>query len=95
MRGYYADVEIFTSWCKDNHFVPFPAAVETVCQFLEDQAPGKAPSTVRRRLYAIRKAHRLLGVVDPTWDEDINLTFRLTCAPSSLQLCTESLGLNL
>jgi site-specific recombinase XerD len=76
MRGYYADVEIFTRWCKGYQIPPFPASVETVCQFLEEQAPGKAPSTVRRRLYAIRKAHRLLGVVDPTWDEDINLTFR-------------------
>jgi len=36
----------------------------------------KAPSTVRRRLYAIRKAHRLLRLPDPTFDEEINITFR-------------------
>jgi integrase/recombinase XerD len=34
------------------------------------------PSSVRRRLYAIRKAHRLLALPDPTWEEDINLTLR-------------------
>jgi integrase/recombinase XerD len=47
-----------------------------VCRLLEEQAPERAPSTVRRRLYAIRKVHRLLRLDDPTYDEDINLTFR-------------------
>ena len=76
MRSYYADVEIFLSWCGDQNLAPFPASVETVCRFLEEQAPDRAPSTVRRRLYAIRKVHRLLRLDDPTHDEDINLTFR-------------------
>jgi integrase len=31
---------------------------------------------VQRRLYAIRKVHRLLDLDDPTHHEDINLTFR-------------------
>lgn len=76
MRSYYADVELFVNWCGEYDFVPFPASVETVCRFLEDQALERAPSTVRRRLYAIRKAHRLLSLIDPTYDENINLTFR-------------------
>ena len=76
LKSYYADIEIFEHWCLDRDLKPFPALVPTVCQFLEDQAPGKAPSTVRRRLYAIRKAHRILRLPDPTWDEDINITFR-------------------
>ncbi len=76
MRSYYSDVEIFLNWCDDQDLVPFPASVETVCRFLEEQAPERAPSTVRRRLYAIRKVHRLLRLDDPTYDEDINLTFR-------------------
>jgi integrase/recombinase XerD len=76
MRSYYTDVEIFLNWCDSQNLVPFPASVETVCRFLEEQAPDRAPSTVRRRLYAIRKVHRLLRLNDPTYDEDINLTFR-------------------
>src|SRR5680860_1260612 len=76
MRSYYADVEIFFNWCDDQNLSPFPASVETVCRFLEEQASDRAPSTVRRRLYAIRKVHRLLRLDDPTYDEDINLTFR-------------------
>ncbi len=76
MKSYYSDVGIFVQWCADRDVDPFPATVETVCRFLEDQAPGKAPSTMRRRLYAIRKAHRLLRLEDPTYDEEINLTYR-------------------
>ena len=53
-----------------------PADVETVCAFLESQAKFLCPSSVRRRLYAIRKLHRLLRLPDPTWDEDVNITLR-------------------
>lgn len=76
MRSYFADVEAFETWSLDRGLQPFPADVATVCQFLEDQGKEKAPSTVRRRLYAIRKAHRLLRLPDPTHDEDINLSLR-------------------
>jgi len=57
LKSYYADIEIFENWCLGNGLEPFPTTVSDVCQFLEDQAPGKAPSTVRRRLYAIRKSY--------------------------------------
>ncbi|TNC71472.1 tyrosine-type recombinase/integrase [Rubellimicrobium roseum] len=76
MRSYYTDVEIFVIWCQQRGEAPFPAAVLTVCAFLEAQAPALAPSTVRRRLYAIRKAHALLDLPDPTQHEEINLTLR-------------------
>ncbi len=76
LKSYYADIQIYESWCVEQGLNPFPASVPEVCRFLEEQAPGKAPSTVRRRLYAIRKAHRLLRLADPTFDEEINITFR-------------------
>lgn len=76
LKSYLADVEIFVNWCSELSIEPFPASVATVCRFLEGQAPGKAPSTVRRRLYAVRKVHRLMQLPDPTWDEDINITYR-------------------
>lgn len=61
---------------RDRDREPFPASVETVCRFLGAQGRSKAPSTVRRRLYAIRKVHRLLGLPDPTYDEEINIAYR-------------------
>ncbi|PRY72897.1 site-specific recombinase XerD [Marivita geojedonensis] len=76
MRSYYADVQAFVDWCKEADHAPFPASVETVCAFLEAQGEAKAVSTVQRRLYAIRKIHRLMRLPDPTYDEDINLALR-------------------
>ncbi|MCR9194865.1 MAG: site-specific integrase [Hyphomonas sp.] len=76
MRSYRTDVEAFEAWCESQGLSPFPAAVQTVCQFLEAQGKEKAPATVRRRLYAIRKVHRLLGLPNPTHDEEINLSLR-------------------
>jgi site-specific recombinase XerD len=76
MRSYRSDVEAFETWCDTSGLAPFPATVDTVCRFLEEQGREKAPSTVRRRLYAIRKAHRLLRLPDPTHDEEINLALR-------------------
>lgn len=76
MRSYYADVEIFVRWCAGKDVSLFPARVNTVCRFLQDQGSDRAPSTVLRRLYAIFKAHRLLRLEGPTYDEDINLTLR-------------------
>lgn len=54
----------------------FPAEVGTGRLFIEGQGRMKAASTVRRRLYAIRKVHRLLRLPDPTHDEDVNLSLR-------------------
>ncbi|MDU8946137.1 tyrosine-type recombinase/integrase [Ovoidimarina sediminis] len=76
MKSYVKDVEIFVDWCAAKGLEALPADVDTVCRFLEGQAPGLAPSTVRRRLYAIRKIHRLLRLPDPTHDEDINIALR-------------------
>ena len=77
MRSYRADVEAFEHWCVENRIIePFPASVETLCRFLEGQGQARAPSTVQRRLYAIRKVHRLLRLPDPTYDEEINLAMR-------------------
>jgi integrase/recombinase XerD len=76
MWSYHADVEAFEVWCRALGVDPFPAEVETVCRLLEDQGKKMMPSTVRRRLYAIRKIHRLLRLPDPVYDEDINLAMR-------------------
>lgn len=76
IRSYYSDTQTFVDWCKKEARCPFPASVQTVCAFIEAQGKNKAASTVRRRLYAIRKVHRLLRLPDPTHDEDINLSFR-------------------
>lgn len=76
IRSYYSDTQAFVDWCDEQGRCPLPASVQTVCAFIEHQGKDKAASTVRRRLYAIRKVHRLLRLPDPTHDEDINLSLR-------------------
>lgn len=76
IRSYLGDIAAFEAWCEEEGIAPFPAEVDTVCRFIEDQGTEKAASTVRRRLYAIRKVHRLLQMPDPTHDEEINLSLR-------------------
>lgn len=76
MRSYYADVEAYEAWCTETGHVAFPARPATVSRFIEEQGKSLAPSTVQRRLYGIRKAHRLLDLDDPTRHEDVNLAMR-------------------
>lgn len=76
IKSYLSDIEVFVGWCEKSGIVPFPASVASVCEFLEAQAPKLAPATVRRRVYSIRKAHRLLRLPDPTWDEEVSLSLR-------------------
>ncbi len=76
IKSYLTDVRLFVEWCEGEGLPALPADVSTVCAFLEAQAVGLTPSSVRRRLYSIRKVHRLLRLPDPTWDEDIAITLR-------------------
>ncbi len=76
IKSYLTDVRLFVDWCEGEGLPALPADVGTVCAFLETQAVALSPSSVRRRLYSIRKVHRLLRLPDPTWDEDIAITLR-------------------
>ena len=76
LKSYLTDVRLFVEWCEAMNLRALPADVATVCAFLEHEAKSLCPSSVRRRLYAIRKVHRLLRLPDPTWDEEIAITVR-------------------
>lgn len=76
LKAYRADTQIFIDWCEEHGLSALPAEAATVCAFLEDQAAQLCPSSVRRRLCAVRKIHRLLRLPDPTWDEDITISLR-------------------
>jgi integrase/recombinase XerD len=76
LRAYYADVEHFETWCQTHAVLAFPVSVFDLCRYLEADGQCSSPATVRRRLYAVRKVHRLLRLPDPTLDEDINIALR-------------------
>lgn len=79
IRAYFFDLHVYESWCARSGLTMFPAAPEQICAFLDEDGLSSAPSTVRRRLYAIRKGHRLLNLPDPTHDEDVILALRRIC----------------
>ncbi len=76
VKSYFVDFGIFSDWCDANGHLPVPASKDAVVGFLEDQASLKSVATLDRRIYAIRRAHRLLGHIDPTADEDVHLALR-------------------
>lgn len=76
LRGYYSDIQKFTDWCARQGLEPFPAGVDTVCEFIAARGIDLRPDSVRRCLCAIRKIHHLLRLPDPTADEDVNLAMR-------------------
>jgi integrase len=58
LRAYKADWAHFAAWCADKGFAPVPAQPEIVGAYLASLAETHAPTTIRRRLSAIGKAHR-------------------------------------
>jgi integrase/recombinase XerD len=76
IKGYFIDFGIFAEWCEANAISPLPARPETIVAFLQAQADNKAVATLDRRLYSIRRTHRLLGLKDPTSAEDVHLAYR-------------------
>ena len=71
-RAYRADAAIFAAWCTSHAATALPASADAVAAFLADQAAtGSRPSTLNRRLAAIRYAHRAAGYDTPTADERV------------------------
>ncbi len=72
-RAYESDWKVFNAWCDSVDRVPLPAQPSTVALFLAAQAKKKiAPSTLSRRLAAIRLMH--LGARLPSPHEALEVT---------------------
>ena len=63
VAAYTADWAAFDAWCAAHYLDSLPAAVDTVTAYL--RAEPAAPATLRRRLAAIRNAHRTAGHPPP------------------------------
>ncbi|MBK1723583.1 hypothetical protein CKO23_15225 [Thiocystis violacea] len=77
LRAYRTDWTAFNAWCETKGLPALPAAAETIAAFLAAQAEaGRKISTLRRRLAAIRLAHRLCGHASMTHSELVRGTLR-------------------
>jgi site-specific recombinase XerD len=74
-RAYRTDFAIFEAWCVERG-AALPASPATVAAFLAAEASRVRPSTIGRRVAAIRYAHKLAGHPTPTDDEHVKATVR-------------------
>ena len=82
-RAYEGDWRQFSAWCAAACLTPLPAEPRTVARFLAVQASpsadrpdGLAPSTLRRRLAAIRLMHLGARLVSPHAAPEVNEVLR-------------------
>jgi len=76
-RAYNSDFQIFSAWCAERAASALPATPAAVAAFLAWEAErGTKPSTIGRRLAAIRYAHKLAALPLPTDDERVRATVR-------------------
>jgi site-specific recombinase XerD len=59
LRAYKADLANFKTWCLERGLDPMPSTPEIVGAYLADAGRGYALSTLRRRVAAIARAHRM------------------------------------
>jgi site-specific recombinase XerD len=76
-RAYSKDFKLFRGWCAQRGVSALPASAAAVAAFLACEAErGRRPSSIGRRIAAIRYAHKLAGLVLPTDDERVRATMR-------------------
>jgi site-specific recombinase XerD len=75
-KAYGTDFRLFKAWCDARGVPALPAAPETVAAYIAAEAQTAKPSTISRRVAAIRYAHKLAGVETPTDAEGVKATMR-------------------
>ena len=72
-RALCGDLRLFFEWCRTRDLACLPATPDTVVAFLKDQAEIKRPTSVKRYLASIAKAHKLAHVTNPVSHEAVKL----------------------
>jgi site-specific recombinase XerD len=75
-KAYGTDFRIFMAWCDAKGVSALPASPETVAAFLAAESRTAKPSTLGRRIAAIRYAHKLAHLDTPTDSEAVKATLR-------------------
>src|SRR3981081_447418 len=75
-KAYGTDFRLFKVYCDAKGVSALPASPETVAAYLATEAQNAKPSTIGRRVAAIRYAHKLGGLETPTDAEGVKATMR-------------------
>jgi integrase len=75
-KAYGTDFRLFKVYCDGKGVSALPASPETVAAYLATEAQNAKPSTIGRRVAAIRYAHKLANLDTPTDSEGVKATMR-------------------
>jgi site-specific recombinase XerD len=76
-KAYGSDFGVFGLWCQEHEFPLIPTTSEAIAAYLAFEADrGAKPSTIARRLAAIRYVHGIGGHPNPTNDERVRAVIR-------------------
>jgi integrase len=76
LRGYRNDLELFRAWCEERNQSWLPALPSTIALFIDAETQEKALSTVKRRVEAVKFAHRMLDLPSPVGNSEVRLALR-------------------
>ena len=92
LRAYRTDALSFVNWCDNRKLTSFPATPEVLSTYIADISEHYASSTIKRRLAAIGKIHRLMKFENPTSDEEVKLAIRRALRKKFTRPC-QALGM--
>ncbi len=76
IAGYRADFADFAAWARRKRLAALPAEPATLARYVDEIGESLKPSSVRRKLAAIRKVHRLAGFENVAAAEEVVLALR-------------------
>jgi len=76
LRGYRNDLELFRDWCEERGHGWLPALPSTVAAFIDEETQNKTLSTVKRRVEAVKFAHRMADLPSPVGHSEVRLAMR-------------------
>lgn len=76
LRGYRNDLELFQEWCEERGHSWLPAQPATMAAFIDEETQDKALSTVKRRVEAVKFAHRMRDLPSPAAHSEVRLAMR-------------------
>lgn len=76
LSGYRNDLKLFISWCEKRHHDWLPATPQSIAGFVDEQSKACAITTVKRRVEAIKFAHRMNDLPSPVANSCVALALR-------------------
>jgi integrase len=76
LRALRTDVRRWTTWSAAAKVSSLPARPQDLAAFVDARSSQWTPATLRRVLASIARVHRVLGLADPTKDEEVRVALK-------------------